>query len=139
MKNERTLREHLLSEKCSVVAVNRLLRLANEFASLEAFFTAAKGVLEQQWNKLTPGSPRGLGDGFFRCYDAALKWWRAPEGADAAKRQAADPVFSYSEIERVGCFMNQFGKRTISLTEMLSFLTMTADAAKTEGEKAEAK
>ena len=64
------LEEHLLL-KHSKVSVNRLFRMAEGWASFEAFLQVSKGDLLKRWKELNPGSDMDLGDEFAKSSVAA--------------------------------------------------------------------
>lgn len=71
--------------------VNRLGKVASEFASEDDFFRATRGELMRTWTKIAPESPRGLGQTFFDAFAKAKSLWTSDEVGAAAARPA-DPL-----------------------------------------------
>lgn len=117
------LEEHLLL-KHSKVMVNRLFRLAEGWASFEAFLQASKGDLLKRWRELNPGSDRDLGDEFYATMDDAAAWCASP-ASEARPSEAPDPVFTKDQLKKVLDFLEMFDKADIRLSEIQSLLAMT--------------
>ena len=71
--------------------VNRLGKVASEFASEDDFFRATRGELMRTWTKIAPESPRGLGQTFFDAFSKAKALWTSDAAAETAARPA-DPL-----------------------------------------------
>ena len=144
-KEEDKLKEKLRTRGHSAMIVNRLFRLANEFVTPDAFFTATKGTVAGVATKLWPDAKRGLGDKLYRCFDDAAWLWRhrEEETVEAVPRRPApvkaDLVFTKAQLKDIMDFMEYFGRESISTAEMLSITTLARGGTRTqgEGEKAE--
>ena len=133
-KEEGKLKDRLRARGHSAYVVNRLFRLANEFVTPDAFFTATKGAVAGVAFKLWPDAKRGLGDKLYRCFDDAAWLWRHPaEAAEAAPGSpAVDLVFTRSQLMDVVFFMEHFGRESISTAEMLSVTVLARGGAQTQ-------
>lgn len=122
------LRDHLLCGH-STTSVNRLFRMAEGWASFEAFLQVSKGDLLKRWRTLVPDSNRNLGKEFYATFDDAVAWYASPE-AEVKPSEAPDPVFSKDQLKRVLDFMELFEKPNIRLSEMQDLLTMVQGVKK---------
>lgn len=137
-REEDRLKKRLRARGHSAAVVNRLLRMANEFVTPDAFFTATKGTVAGVAHKLWPDAKRGLGDRLYRCLDDASWLWRHPEGdaaGTAPVRPAptgADMVFTKTQLKDVADFMEYFGRESISAAEMMSVVSLARGGARTQ-------
>ena len=115
--------EELRKLGVTTTTVNRIETLAKQFAGPEQFFSATRGELSKVWNQLTPGSPKGLGDGFFDAFDKAAGLWRTPE-ADAAVLQSAplSRAVTTDHLQKLKDFMEMFGLKELPLGKLLDVL-----------------
>jgi len=117
-----TQMERHLRSCFSTSVVNRVVRLANEFASLESFLGATKGCLMGVYSKLNPEAKKDLGPQFFRCFDAAARWFHEPEQEEPGSELAE---FTVADLKKVLDFCELFNKDRMTLSEMRALLEMT--------------
>lgn len=104
----------------SAVAVNRLRKMVEAFATPDAFFLAQKADIEKAWNRLTPDSPKGLGAGFWDTYNKALYLWRAAPAPEPA--EAHDPLgekLTSAEVMLIAELMEKFHKDEVTVRWIL--------------------
>ena len=132
--------ERLKADGEKAVNVNRLVALAERFATPEAFFTASRGDLMKQFNLLHPGGERGLGKSFFTVFDKALRLWRAPVEDIKAKKAvvetAGEALASFmsqritaNELMSVAQIMSDNKKEAITMKHLLNTLEMLREEA----------
>ena len=144
-KEEDKLKEKLRTRGHSAVVVNRLFRMANEFVTPDAFFTATKNAVAGVASKLWPDAKHGLGDKLYRCFDDAAWLWRHPEetaGTESRRPAPAaaagtDLMFTRSQLKDVVDFMEYFGRESISAAEMLSVTVLARGGTRAQKETAE--
>lgn len=117
----------------STMSANRVERLANEFATPDAFFAASREVLMKAWNRITPDGKKGLSAGFFKAFNRALELWKdtdsEPEEKEAPqkKNEARDwdsVELSLEDVSTLKDEMELHGISKIPLEEALKMLTL---------------
>lgn len=122
----------LRAEGISAINVNRIEKLAKEFATVEAFFSTTRGAIMGVWNKMHPGSGKSLGNEFFAAYDKALAVWK--RGDEPKAERAAKPAEDMSwlsheltteEMKKILDFMELFGVKAMSFSKIATLLDLT--------------
>jgi hypothetical protein len=111
----------------SLTTVNRIERLSCEFATKEAFFLASRGDLEKAFARMCPDAKRGLGSAFLGAMSMAVRYWKEPDGAPAAKPEPAtterdprlDETLTAQEVLLVAELMERFKKAEVSVDWIL--------------------
>lgn len=131
MKIENICRR-LRAEGVTAINANRIEKLANEFATVDAFFSATRGSIMSVWNKLHPDSGRSLGKNFFDAYDKALAIWkRGDEPRPQPKLKPAEDMswlgheLTQEEVKKVLDFMELFQVKSISFAGIATLLDLT--------------
>lgn len=108
----------------SAVSANRLVELAREFASPEAFFASPKGTVLAQWRRMHPDAKRDLGSGFWKDFDSVRLLMAAEP--DRAAAPSLQTVLSLADVKSVVDAMELLDMTSISVGEMLSILDVAA-------------
>lgn len=129
MKIENICRR-LRAEGVTAINANRIEKLANEFATVDAFFSATRGSIMSVWNKLHPDSGRSLGKGFFDAYDRALAIWKRGDEPRPQPKPAEDMSWlghelTQEEIKKVLDFMELYQVESMSFAGIATLLDLT--------------
>ena len=136
MKTIEEIEQYLRSKKVSGVLAVRFSRLAKQFATVEAFFSAKKEKIEETYNRITPKNKHGMGDKFWPVFNMALNFYKgygedqkeAPREADAvpASDVTTDKrlvkMYTYDELKSIVDMMEFCNIVSINFLEIAGFL-----------------
>ena len=138
MKTIEEIEQYLRSHGVSGVQAVRFRKLAKEFATVEAFFSAKKGDIEKAYNKLTPGKVHGVGRGFWDAFNKALDYYKGfvkNDVAEFAVKQAQaieeegrntekilSRMFTYAELKAIVDMMEYCGIESLNFIEVSGLL-----------------
>jgi hypothetical protein len=114
--DKQQLEKRLRESGVSGVYTKRIIRLMNEFATPEAFFSASKGELMKAFNR-THSSKRGIGNNFWKAFDMASRIYRCrkddSENAEIAKTEESKMEYVWKTM-----FPVDFLKTVVSFMEL---------------------
>lgn len=132
---ERALDELRKDADISSITVNRLERMARNYATPEIFLQSSKGELMGMWNKMAPESSKGLGANFFEGFARLVGLYKA-EPAEVSKR--TDPlsrIVTQDYIMKLADTLDHFKVPSMPLGRLMDIVD-TMEIAKTVAGKA---
>ena len=127
---ERALDELRKQADISTVTVNRLERMAREYATPEVFLQATKGELMAMWSKLTPNSPKGLGPNFFEGFGRLIGLYRSEPAEVMMKTDPLSRIVSQDYIMKLADTLDHFRVPSMPLGRLMDIVD-TMEIAKT--------
>ena len=135
MKTIEEIEQYLRSKKVSGVLAVRFSKLAKQFATVEAFFSAKKEKIEETYNRITPKNKHGMGEKFWPVFNMALNFYKGyGEDPEEAPREAEpDPsadmtdkrlvkMHTYDELKAIVDMMEFCNISSINFLEIAGFL-----------------
>ena len=135
MKTIEEVEQYLRSMKVSGVLAVRFRKLAREFATLDAFFSAKKEDIERMYNRMTPDGNHGIGKRFWPVFNMALDFYnghsednemKQPESYNKVAEERVDSrlvrMHTYDELKSIVDMMEFCNIESINFLEIAGFL-----------------
>ena len=137
MKDKKEIEMLFRRDGMSGVMVKRIMRLMDQFATPEGFFSASKTASMKEYSKIAPGKEYGLGDKFWVVLNRATELYR---GVDLSKSEQNEDksvenesenekykeevmkMLSLEDLKTVVAFMELCDVEAINILEIVGFL-----------------
>lgn len=146
MKTIDNIERYLRKEGVSGLMASRIKRVAEQFATTEAFFAASKADLLKAYSRASPNSGVDLGKKFWTVYDMALAYFKSSEDVDAEKGEVIEDhadlkdelkLISLEDLKLVVNFMELCDVESICFMEIIGFLRNVRMRQKKDGDPKE--
>lgn len=125
MKTIEEIEQYLRSKKVSGVLAVRFSKLAKQFATVEAFFSAKKEKIEETYNRITPKNKHGMGDKFWPVFNMALDFYKGHVEDPKDPDREAEPDSSVDMTDRRLVKMHTYDELK-AIVDMMEFCNISS-------------